>query len=483
MLVSSNSSKRLVVAVTSAVVLAFVFVWVYSDDWRASTTRYTKNAFSSAEDPSQNGRQRQQLKGLRPSKSPSTMTAKEDGGARKMDKDMSATHVLLKSVSTKDQEYFIIDFGQEAINPNIIPHRTWNDTWIIVAQQGRSHLEDSIWTAELVCDATFKNDGLRCIDPPLLLPISATFGDNCVGELEFFRWNVGPHDARVFYGPDSPYTIYGSRSDLTCFGMWMQDFRLLVDWGWEQIDNSKLRRPTELQRPFPYRQVEKNWFVFWDRAGQMYAHYDVSPKRVFAQLNNDGSIGPDLASHANPNDGSCMTKHMPAIAPKLESVHQATNSLRITTCARHDPACVPDDTNTFILTIFQHKSYYSFHSVYEPYAMLFRQSAPFDLHAIGTKPLWISGRGYARKPTSFDGMDPDEERRELENWAQTEMFYVTSISWRDQGMKYHGYADDVMFVSFGIEDQRTGGIDVLAGDMLQDLGLCAEVGAVDVPGW
>lgn len=84
-------------------------------------------------------------------------------------------HREVFSVSTAGKKYFMIDFdGQEAINPNIIPHPLWNDTWIIVAQRGRSPINNSVWFTELVCNAVFKNGALRCISPPVILPIAAT---------------------------------------------------------------------------------------------------------------------------------------------------------------------------------------------------------------------------------------------------------------------------------------------------------------------
>jgi len=97
--------------------------------------------------------------------------------------------------------------------------------------------------------------------------------------------------------------------------------------------------------------------------------------------------------------------------------------------------------------------------------MLFQQTAPFQIHAMSTKPIWIHGRGLAKVPDGFSKAD-------ARYWNQTEMFYVVSMSWKTQGQKYHGYADDVLFIAFGIEDERTGGIDIVAGDLLVDLGSC-----------
>lgn len=402
----------------------------------------------------------------------STTTPNDDSGTT--DTDAAETHREVLSVSTADKKYFLIDFGdQGATNPSIIPHPVLNDTWIIVGQQQKSSvIKNSVWFAELVCNAVFKDDGttLGCVDAPVILPIAATSGDKCVGDVAYFALNVGPHDARVFYGPKMPYAIYGSNSVYTCFGQWMLDFRILVDWGFEIFAEKEFRKATELQRPAPYGPIEKNWFVFWDKYEQIYAHYDVAPRRVFAKLEYDGSVGQDLAPlAAAAGDGKCMAKYMPKVALEYESIHQATNSLSITLCKRSDSSCEANDSNTFILTIFQHKSFYSFHSVYEPYVILFQQMAPFQIYGISSKPIWIHGRGKAGEGGKPDYLTDEESR----SWNQTEMFYITSLSWKTHGHKYHGYSDDVLFIAFGIEDSKAAGIDVVAGDLIVDLGLCS----------
>jgi len=196
--------------------------------------------------------------------------------------------------------------------------------------------------------------------------------------------------------------------------------------------------------------------LFWDKDDNMQAHYDMFPKRAYAPVQKTGSVGgPDMAPRSQHNDEKCLARYLPKLAPDLESIHQATNSLKITLCKRSDSQCKANDSNTFIMTIIQHKTYYNWHGEYEPYVVLFRQTAPFGLHAISKKPLWISGR----------------ERKEAEQW--TSMFYVTSIAWKEHGLKYHAYMDDVLFLGFGIEDNRAGGIDVPAEDLLQGIGLCA----------
>lgn len=383
-----------------------------------------------------------------------------------IEETISKTHHEVFSQSSQDGKYIAVSMGDyEAINPNVIPHPHLKDTWILVAQQQRSDVNNTVWFAELVCNAIFQDDALRCVKSPLILPIASTDSPHCVGEFAHFSWNVGPHDARVFYGPHNPYVTYGSNSEFACFGQWIQDFRLLVDWGRVEDSSQPFSRPTDLQRPPPYGLMEKNWFLFWDVAGQMYLHYDFLPRRVFAQAELDGSVGEDLANFAQASDESCMAKHLPSLPPTQESIHQATNSLSITLCKRSDPSCEPAADNTFIMTIIQHKMFYSLHSVYEPYIVLFKATSPFELHAISSKPFWIHGRG---KPGE---KRPSQVAAEAE-WDQSEMFYLTSFSWKGHDQRYHGHIDDTLLLSFGIEDESCGVIDVRAIDLLESLALC-----------
>ncbi|RMZ89024.1 hypothetical protein DV736_g3738, partial [Chaetothyriales sp. CBS 134916] len=160
---------------------------------------------------------------------------------------------------------------------------------------------------------------------------------------------------------------------------------------------------------------------------------------------------------------------MPPVSQVVESIHQATNSLSVTLCKRSEPVCVPTDANTFIMHIFHRKGYYEFHGVYEPFIVLFNRNSPFDLYAISQKPFWAEGRNNLTNAT-----DASQYRKHPENIPKyhNEFFYITSMSWKTHGQKYHSFIDDVVFMSFGIEDARSGTIDVKAGDLLQDLAYC-----------
>lgn len=368
--------------------------------------------------------------------------------------DNTQSHDEISSLSTSDGKYFTIDFGEaRTLNPNIIPHPELNNTWIVVAQKIRS--TSALRFTEIACDATFVDGVLRCTKPPIPLPIAPTAGDGCHGDLAYAEMNLGPHDARVFLGPHSPLVVYGSNSRFACFGQFVQDLRSLMDWKDETPGAADFRIGTELQRPDPWGEVEKNWFLFWDLEGQVYVHYDLWPTRGFAKLSLDGSVTPNLAVFAEEQDTACMKKMVPSLASDSESIHQATNSLRVTLCTRDDTNCTPNESNTFILVIYHHKTFYNFQSMYEPYVMLFRSQAPFDIYSMSRLPLWIRGRSRGDEEQGLSGL-----------------LYVTSMSWKNKGQYYDGFLNDELFVSFGVEDRESAAIDVRASDLLTNLELC-----------
>lgn len=344
--------------------------------------------------------------------------------------------------------------------------------------------------------------------------------------------NRGPHDARAFYGPDgTPFVVFGSNSGLTCFGQWIQDLRVPARWDDAPVDADALNAAleagghpsfavggdtrgeasksakagsgsrartavltaaekhtfalaTEMQRPKDesssskspqYSVVEKNWFVFWDRHGERFVHHDMHPRRVFAALADDGTAGPDLAPTTAEADAACFKRILPELKQQPtddDVVHQATNSLAITLCRRADQSCAASGENTFVMTVVHRKRQHAggLRCSYEPHVVLFRQEAPFALHGVSAKPLWIKGRRRVMSPAA----SPAEEKQEDEGGGheRSEMFYVTSLGWRGAKQRYHGYLDDVLFVGFGIEDKRTAAIDVTAADLLKGLGVC-----------
>ena len=381
-------------------------------------------------------------------------------------------HRAISSVSTINGAFFEVHWHENgSFNPNILPHPTQRDKYVLVAQLMQSWDDWTNGSYVMRCTASFLEGVLTCSEPPTPLPIAWT-PTSCPTDQY-----PGPHDPRVFYGPSAPHILYGSRSTYSCQGMWVQDLHhLLPDFN-ALAEAEIFHEPSDVQRPPPYHIIEKNYFLFWDHENNTYVHQNLSPHRVFTSLYANGSVGPDLALAAANTDGPCMEKYMPkfglhatGLGIEYEAIHQSTNSLAISLCRRSDPDCQPTNDNTFIMVIFQHKSFYAQHAEYFPYVMLFQQTAPFAVHALSTKSIWINGRTRFTQQTyavlwhGRDDLPPDH----------SEMFFVMSMSWKRHGQMYHGYIDDEMFLGFGIEDSRSAGIDILASDLLQDLAYCSD---------
>ncbi|KAL1840187.1 hypothetical protein VTJ49DRAFT_717 [Mycothermus thermophilus] len=395
-------------------------------------------------------------------KNPKDTASWTSDGPRKPRLIPNETHYEIFSATSTDGKFYEIRFGHPVFNPNIIPHNKFNDTWHIVGQLHKvatgNFLED-INFQEVGCAAQFIHGSLMCIDFFRPLPYEPTNdianGSLCSSDYNIVKLNVGPHDARVFYGPQNPFTVYGSNSAVTCFGQFIRDFREMVDWEYEFLTNHDFKHGTELVRPGELAQLEKNYFPFWDNYDYMHLHWSIYPTRGYARLYNNGTTGPNLANKTAEADNKCLTRYLPKPPNKFESIHQASNSLKVTLCDRADPKCSPNAGNTYIMTVIQHKTFYNYHSEYEPYVVLFQQRPPFELYAISKKPLWISGR-------------------KRHQGRKTDMMYVTSINWREKGLKYHGYLDDIIMMGFGYEDKYSGLLDLRAGDLLVDMGLCEE---------
>lgn len=293
---------------------------------------------------------------------------------------------------------------------------------------------------QIVCPAARWNehDGLLdCISDIAPIPQPSIVDEACRGKT----------DARVFYGPDVPFVTYGPRHDAECSGGWTQDARsILSPFHFEEFLGPRhFHNATRMGHLEDLAPADSKSFYFWDSRGDMFIQRSLFPRRVLGKIHANGAVSRDLAPTSRHVDQVCFGTVVPEFARGREHLEQATNSLSITMCERTDPKCVINDDTTFIVSMFHIKSSTD-KALYKPYVVLFRRSAPFSLHAIAARPLWVHGR-------------PD-------------VYSITSMSWKGHSQKYHGYMDDQIFLGLTLGDSQSGAIDVHARDILQDLDMC-----------
>ncbi|QIW94841.1 hypothetical protein AMS68_000359 [Peltaster fructicola] len=386
---------------------------------------------------------------------------------RYSNEDQKKRHLNITSKMTSHKKFMKIDWlgDHEGYNPSLIPHPSKENTWIVIAQRDKHNDDNTHHSQELLCEATFVDDMIRCTRSPLMLPIASTTSNYCDEAMGWFNTNMGPHDARLYHGRDRPYVMYNQQSAYSCVGQWLQDARRLVDYDGNITDRTEnFFQPINLQKVGgKYGMVEKNWYLFWDNKGEVYIHHNLSPRRLFGKLNPDGSVGRDLSAASQTHDTACMARLMPKLRNTTwEYIHQASNALEITLCKRADADCTPTDDNTFIFHIFQTKTFYA-HGQYEPYFILFKRTAPFELYAISKTPFWYFGRGTAFGKWRLEPKKPKD---------QSQMIFTTAMGWKQRGQTYGGFLDDELMISFGVEDKHSGVIDVTVGDLIADVAYC-----------
>lgn len=214
----------------------------------------------------------------------------------------------LYSLTSPEKKYWPVWWkGEAAYNPNLVPHPTMPERWIIMAQHDRTDEPTQIGASigqEFICEAGFFQNKLVCQNAPTVLPIAPSIEGNCTGEKAWVNMAVGPRDGRMFMGPENPFIMYGSQSHRTCLSLWLQDARsLLLPCQAPSTTATLFSKAMELQRPEPYAVFEKNFFVFWPQ-GIAHVHHDIWPKRVFAQLGPMGNVEDDLAPAAAESDAN-----------------------------------------------------------------------------------------------------------------------------------------------------------------------------------
>lgn len=282
------------------------------------------------------------------------------------------------------------------------------------------------------------------------------------------------------------------RSRYACFGLWVIDLRKLH----KPLQNLLASNPfspslgplmsypslTEITRnpPSTRGQVEKNWMFFSSRQNN-FIHYDMGPdNRAFAKLLGGGLTTVNLTDEY---EYPCIAAY-----PGMKAVgswHQATNSLRLILCNRHDTTCEQTDENTVFFAVIHHKirGLMGLPARYERHFMVWSAVPPFSMLALSNHPILVANETANGFNAEENWADDAENQAMLEageegkgEWAH--FTYTVSMAWAwgrkgDESQdKNLGYLDDEVIIGVGVDDTDcTYGI-APARDFLQCLRAC-----------
>lgn len=89
--------------------------------------------------------------------------------------DASAYYEVQSSGLSSDKKWFPMTFlGQGSYNPNLVAHPWKNDTWYMIAQGSQipGNTKASLHNVELVCEAAFIDNQIKCVRPQTSLAIA-----------------------------------------------------------------------------------------------------------------------------------------------------------------------------------------------------------------------------------------------------------------------------------------------------------------------
>ncbi|KAK9234936.1 hypothetical protein V1525DRAFT_411455 [Lipomyces kononenkoae] len=330
---------------------------------------------------------------------------------------------------------------------------------------------------------TFEQQVLRCVDHPktLELPSWNSPKGSC-GLWQKSESGIGHIDSRVLMSPlGEPLMIVGTNGLTNCIHQFVVDLRTLMPdlESKLKIENVPIRfaNLTALPRESPLAEIEKNYQLLFDEKNDIFVHHEIGD-RSFTALSDVGMR--NLGVYA-PTPECILSLRKTFAHPDSQKmwIHQATNALRVTLC---DYPCEPNLENTVLISIM-HVKYERFLDVfYRRYLVVMNATAPFHILARSSNLIYA---GADEKQIVYSvAMEWDhahyrDHKESLQNPAK-------AIEKRQEGSAakltpktnslvndyYHGWLDDTLFITLGIDDRESGFIHVKARQLLDCLELC-----------
>ncbi|KAK9490749.1 hypothetical protein V1508DRAFT_252784 [Lipomyces doorenjongii] len=378
-------------------------------------------------------------------------------------------------------------------NPNLIPAPPGSQyPYIGFARESLKPVEDAPSVRRhtvIYCDMdwamsdTFDQQMLRCVNEPktLDLPSWRSPTGSC-GLWSMSESGVGHIDSRIFMSPrGEPLMVVGTNGIANCVHQFVVDLRTIVPdlESKLKVENVPIRfaNLTALPRESPLAEIEKNYLLLFDEKDDIFVHHEIGD-RSFTAMSDVGMR--NLGVYA-PTPECILTLRKTFAQPDSQKmmIHQATNSLRVTLC---EYPCEPTLDNTVLISIM-HVKYERFLDVYyRRYLVVMNATAPFHIlarssnlmyagtderHMVYSVALEWDHSHYRRRRESLDNPPNAVEKREESSLAK-----LTPDTNNLVNDYYHGWLDDTVLISLGLNDKESAFIHVKASQLLDCLELC-----------
>ncbi|KAK9447217.1 uncharacterized protein V1518DRAFT_439016 [Limtongia smithiae] len=274
---------------------------------------------------------------------------------------------------------------------------------------------------------------LRCVDNKsfdIKVPEWTTPDGLCPAQRQFLALRSGLSDPRIFFSAlGEPLMIVGTNGKHNCLNQWIIDLRALIPELGERMRLGDLpirfAEMTEMTTP-NIHEVDKNYFLLHGPGSEFdvtqdFIHQDYLNRSISRLIPAEESTWDDMnfPNIANPAPEliTSLLKKYSDTSKYASTLHQATNSLRVTLC---DFPCIPTAHNTVIIEITHVKYKNVYELFYRRYVIVMNATAPFD----------VLGR---TSNIMYAGTD-----------EQT-MLYTTSMVWDHPNFREHGEWDEELY--------------------------------------
>ncbi|KAK9327621.1 hypothetical protein V1520DRAFT_393740 [Lipomyces starkeyi] len=380
----------------------------------------------------------------------------------------------------------------DRFNPNVIPYPPGSQyPYMGIALQSlMSENAELVQQYTIVyCDMdwassdVFDQRMLTCMNQPkvLELPDWLSPEGTCTPLLEP---GLGHIDPRIFMSPiGEPLMMVSTIGHTNCEHEFVVDLRTIVpDLGQKlNVETVPIRfgNLTVLPNATPHAEMEKNYQLLFDDNAEIFVHRGIAERSLTSISDYYGMHDLAVDSLA-PECILSLGKSVPDPDRQKVTLEQATNSLRVTLC---EYPCEPTLDNTVLMSIMHVKYVHLDEVYYRRYVVIMNATAPFRILARSSNLIYMGSDERATVFTVAMEWDHSHFRDRSKSFANPQKAVTkraADVAKLTPDMNslvndyYHGWLDDTVMITLGVNDQESAFTHINASQLLDCLELCPQ---------
>ncbi|KAK9250257.1 hypothetical protein V1507DRAFT_468122 [Lipomyces tetrasporus] len=384
-----------------------------------------------------------------------------------------------------------IDVDIFRFSPNVLPYPTGSQyPYIGFAIQSLMPVDEQSAHQDVIiyCDMdwamtdTFELKTLTCVNQPkvLNLPHRTPAKGSC-DQTASIETGVGHTNPRIFMSPlGEPLMIVSTTGKTNCMHEFVVDLRTFIpDLAPKfKIETVPIRfaNLTALPREMPLAVMEKHYQLLFDDNDAIFVQHEIGERSLTAM--SDYGMR-NLAVDA-PTPACVLSLQKPVADPDNQKVtlEQATNALRVTLC---EYPCEPTLDNTVLMSIMHVRHEHLREVYYRRHLVIMNATAPFHILARSSNLVYLGSEERAKVYTVAMEWDHSHYRNHSQSFIDRQnpvakrAENAAKVTPETNGLVndyYHGWLDDTVLISLGLNDQESAFMHINASRLLDCLEMC-----------